>query len=162
MAHIKWWTAAPCIAIYLWDGEHFISLYSTVNRPTFYWHVAIKYGSVFDRPDLRRTGSILVPAGLFSILKAVWKSSPATLHVQSMSSINKAVTLSFNLQSKILLKTRPLINALKVCISYMAYIGITYSYQRKIVYHGRGPRLAPRLYGAEGENRAAALTLTSD
>ena len=28
--------------------------------------------------------------------------------------------------------------------------------------HGRGPRLAPRLHGAQGENRAAALTLTSD
>ena len=24
--------------------------------------------------------------------------------------------------------------------------------------HGRGPRLAPRLHGAQGENRAAALT----
>ena len=29
-------------------------------------------------------------------------------------------------------------------------------------HHGRGPRLALRLHGAQGENRAAALTLTSD
>ena len=28
--------------------------------------------------------------------------------------------------------------------------------------HGRGPRLALRLRGARGENRAAALTITSD